>query len=87
MFADDTGHVCHFKNYNKFRCFSEVCDVVNGVKPGRENDVERILVYNIGISIHDISFAAHIYDMMQKSGMLSTLMDVDFKEPTAKFWV
>ena len=87
VFADDTGHVCHFKNYNKFRCFSEVCDVVNGVKPGRENDVERILVYNIGISIHDISFAAHIYDMMQKSGMLSTLMDVDFKEPTAKFWV
>ena len=30
VFADDLGHVHHFKNFEKFRQFAEVCDVVNG---------------------------------------------------------
>ena len=43
VYADDTGHVCHFKNFAKFKYFAEVCDVVNGNAVGRENDNERIL--------------------------------------------
>ena len=87
VFADDTGHVHHFKNFDKFRQFAEVCDVVNGNKPGRMNDKERILVYNIGVSIHDINFAASIYQLMEKKGILESLPDVDMRDPTEKFWV
>lgn len=87
VFADDLGHVHHFKNFDKFRQFAEVCDVVNGDKPGRENDKERILAYNIGVSIHDINFAASIYQLMKERGSLSLLPDVDMRDPTEKFWV
>lgn len=87
VFADDLGHVHHFKNFDKFRQFAEVCDVVNGDNPGRENDEERILAYNIGVSIHDINFAASIYQMMAEKGTLERLPDIDMKDPTEKFWV
>lgn len=87
VFADDLGHVHHFKNFEKFRQFAEVCDVVNGEKPGRESDSERILAYNIGVSIHDIGFAASIYQLMEKQGVLSSLPEIDMKDPTEKFWV
>lgn len=84
VFADDTGHVHHFRNFDKFKCFAEVCDVVNGEKHGRENDAERILAYNIGVSMHDINFAANIYKMVLQSGL--TMPEVDFKDTTEKFW-
>lgn len=87
VFADDVGHVHHFKNFEKFRQFAEICEVVNGTKPGRENDSERILAYNIGISTHDINFAASIYQMMEKEGFLASLPEIDMKEPIEKFWV
>lgn len=87
VFADDLGHVRHFKNFDKFKQFAEVCDVVNGNKPGRENDDERILAYNIGVSIHDIYFAVAIYRMMQERGILDSLTEIDMNDPTEKFWV
>ena len=87
VFADDVGHVSHFKNFEKFKKFAEVYDVVNGYKPGRENDGERIIAYNIGISIHDINFASHIYQMFLDSRGLNELPDVDMKEPLEKFWI
>jgi len=87
VFADDTGHVHHFKNYDKFRKFAEVCDVVNGLVPGRESDDERIIAYNIGVSVHDINYAAAIYKMMEERGLLEDKPDIDLKDPTDKFWV
>ena len=81
ILADDTGHVKHFKNFDKFRYFAEVSDVINGRAPGRENDKERILVYNIGISLHDINFAAHIY------AAISSSVNVDMHTPESKFWL
>ena len=70
------------------RAFAEVKDVVNGKTLGRENDEERILAYNIGISIHDISFAAKIYDLMhQNTELFNAIPDVDMENPTEKFWI
>lgn len=83
VFADDYGHVHHFRNFEKFRSFAEVSDVVNGRVAGRESDDERILAYNIGLSIHDIAFAAHIWEMLDKA----SLADIDMKQPASKFWV
>ncbi len=82
VFADDYGHVKHFRYFDKFKSFAEVCDVVNGIKAGRENDKERILVYNIGIALHDIYFAGQIYNKMENSAT-----EVEFLPPTERFWL
>ena len=88
VFADDTGHVDHFKYFSKFRYFAEVSDVINGRSAGRENDRERILAYNIGLSIHDINFATHIYQMLHDNPeIFKTLTDADMHDPVEKFWI
>ncbi len=82
VFADDTDHVKGFKYFEKFRRFAEVAEVVRGEKAGRESDDERILAYNIGISMHDIFFAKKIYDIcMAESGCIT------LDPPKDKFWV
>lgn len=88
VFADDTGHVQDFKNFSRFKSFAEVCDVVCNRAPGRESDRERILAYNIGVSIHDINYAVHIYHLLlQDQQAFSKLTDSNMKEPVEKFWV
>lgn len=88
VFADDTGHVEHFKNYAKFRHYAEVSDVVNGKSIGRENDKERILAYNIGVAMHDINYAAHIYQMLEQNPKIfDSLIDINIHSPMDKFWV
>lgn len=84
VFADDYGHVKHFRYFDRFRSFAEVCDVVNGKAKGRESDKERILAYNIGLSIHDISYAAHIYELLKDR---TDLPEISLAAPTDKFWI
>ncbi len=81
IFADDTGHVAHFKNFSKFKKFGEVTDVVNGKVAGRETEDERIIAYNIGISLHDVYFALKIYNQFDGGEI------VEMKKPEGKFWV
>ena len=83
VYADDYGHVHHFKNFEKFSYFAEVSDVVNGTAVGRENNRERIIAYNIGVSMHDVNYAAHIYEMLDHV----KLRDVDLRGPAEKFWI
>ena len=88
VFADDTGHVDHFKHFSEFKFFAEISDVMNGNSAGRENEKERILAYNIGVSIHDINYAAHIYQMLkEKPERYNALVDADMHDPTDKFWI
>lgn len=84
IYADDRGHVEGFQHFGDFRSFAEVADVVNGVAPGRENSSERILVYNIGIALHDISFAAHLYQQIQEHGLKHDA--VTLNNLHSKFW-
>lgn len=67
IFADDEGHVKNFKYFKQFRKFGEFSQVLRGELPGRENDQERILSYNIGISLHDVLFATKILDLYHQS--------------------
>lgn len=83
VFVDDIGHVCHFKNFSKFKFCAEVSDVVTNKTEGRTNDKERIIAYNIGIAIHDIYFASKIFQMVDKNNC----SDIDFEEPIQKFWI
>ena len=83
VFADDTDHVKHFKYFNRFKSFAEVSDVINGKASGLENVRERILTYNIGVAIHDVYFAANIYNMLKNKNVAS----IDFGSPKEKFWI
>lgn len=60
IFADDTGHVCHFGNFSKFRYYNEISEVLKGKDPGRHSNSERIISYNIGLALHDIIFADRV---------------------------
>ena len=64
VFADDTDHVRGFANFSRFRKFEELGNVLEGLVPGRENDRERILSYNIGLGLHDAYFAYRIYSLI-----------------------
>ena len=62
--------------------------MVNGRSVGRKNDKERTLAYNVGVSIHDIKYAAHIYQMIsERPGAIEKLTDVNMGDPTEKLQV
>lgn len=82
VFGDDTGHLKHFKYFEQWKNFTEISDVVSGKATGRSNDRERILVYNIGLAIHDIFFAEKIVGLIGSGGP-----GFDFKKPADKFWI
>lgn len=84
VFADDRGHVQNFKYFNKFKSFAEISDVLEGTAKGRENDKERILAYNIGISLHDIYFAEQIYQLAKMQGKGT---ECSLEAPKDKFWI
>lgn len=65
VFGDDTGQISTWKYYSQFRSYDEIHHVLQGKNPGRTSDDERILSYNYGIALHDITFAARIYEQIQ----------------------
>lgn len=64
VFADDTDHVRGFRYFDRFKQFDELSRVLLEDNPGRENDKERILAYNIGLGLHDTLFAYRIYQQL-----------------------
>lgn len=83
VFGDDTGHVQGFRYFSQFKKYDEFSQVLLGNNPGRENDSERIICYNIGLGLHDAVFASHIYDMMADDTYVMTFAQ---DKETAKFW-
>ncbi len=84
VFGDHTEQISHFKYFDKFKSFNEFAKVMKGEVAGRENNTERILVYNIGIALHDIYIANKIYDLCLA---LNASSEFNFKEPLEKFYV
>lgn len=82
VFCDDKAHVSNFGYYNQFKDrLAEMVDVLEGRASGRDNDFQRIIAYNIGISLHDIYCAARIYDRLG-----AQCQEVLLEKPAAKFW-
>lgn len=81
IFGDDTGHIQDFKGFSQFRQYSELTEVLQGLKPGRENADERILSYNIGIAVQDVYFAAKILSI------IGNIQEVGLLPPREKYWV
>ena len=84
VFGDDTGHVQGFKYFSRFKKYDEISQVLLGKNPGRENDSERIISYNVGIGLHDAVYASHIYDIITKDGK-SKYFNQD--KETSKIWL
>ena len=59
--------------------YAETGEVVAGIKPGRDNDSEKIMAINIGLACEDISLSTYIYEKAQKIkiGLELSLMKED----------
>jgi len=64
IFGDDTKQISSFQYFNEFKSFNEFSRVLLGEVPGRENDSERIIAYNIGLGLHDVYFASKIEELI-----------------------
>lgn len=57
VIVDDKNHVKNFKYFNEFKKCIELSEILISKNFGREKKEERILIYNIGISLLDIIFS------------------------------
>ena len=62
IYCDDIGHISGFKYFNEYKYVAELTDVLND-KNFKRNDEDRLLAYNIGISLQDVFFASKIFDV------------------------
>jgi len=85
VIVDDIEHVHSFKYFDKFKEVFELTDVLNKTHAGRINNNERILSYNIGISIHDLLFARKYLDLILLNNIKTDT--IDFIIPDDKIWV
>ena len=81
IYTDDIGHIEHFKNFQSMKCLAEVSSVLKGEISGRENNAERILVYNIGLALHDIYAASQILQLLPYGN------EVMLSGPKEKMWL
>lgn len=84
VFGDVTGQISNFKHFDKFRQFNEFAKVIQKKIKGREYEKERILVYNIGMALHDIFIAHKILEIIEEHSDVSPL---EFKEKLEKFFI
>ncbi len=81
VYGDDYHQVKGFQYFDKFRYFAEVSEVLRGEKKGRETDRERILSYNVGMSLHDVFAASKIYQYFKD------IPDAPLLAPDSKYWL
>ncbi len=82
VFGDDTAHVCGFKFFDQWRDYNEIGEVMAGRDPGRRSDEQRIIDYNYGLALHDVVYAAKIYEILKDKSQ-----EIIIERETAKFWV
>ena len=83
IFVDDIDHVKKYRYFNEFKNkMVRITDVANNKFPGRENDEERILVYNGGIALTDMYWAMKI---VEKIG--DNCPQIPMSYPTERFWI
>ena len=83
MVTDDWDQFIHFVSgrYDLPNTHTELSEVVTGKKPGRENDQERIIDFNIGLAVHDIVMAGRVLELAKKQGVGKKLELIDTSVP------
>lgn len=61
--------------------YTELSDIVTGKKPGRENDQERIIDFNVGLAIHDIVVGTRVLEKAKERGLGTELELMDLSVP------
>lgn len=84
VYGDDYSQVKGFEYFDCFRYFAETSEVLRGEKSGRENPRERILSYNVGMSLHDVYAAARIYRIFCEQGKT---VDMQALSPSDRYWL
>ncbi|NVO89541.1 NAD(P)-binding domain-containing protein [Lactobacillus rhamnosus] len=82
VYCDAIAQIRNFKYFNRFKAVAQMDAVVKGEVPGRQNDQERLTVYNIGTALQDLFFAERLYEMANAHGQAS----FDWHEPQRKAW-
>ncbi len=82
VYGDDTAQIRSFRYFSQFRQYDELHHVLQGSNAGRESDDERILSYNYGLGLHDVCFAARIYERA-----VDTAFSFPFPHQKAKTWL
>lgn len=82
VFGDDTGHVCGFKLFKQWPDYNEIGEVLAGRDPGRRSDEQRIIDYNYGLALHDVVYAAKIFEELKIKSQ-----EIKIERETDKFWV
>ena len=62
VITSDLESIKKFQFYGQMRKLSRLNEVLKGEVKVREKETDRILVYNLGIALYDIYFAAKIYE-------------------------
>jgi ornithine cyclodeaminase/alanine dehydrogenase-like protein (mu-crystallin family) len=83
IYCDDIGHIKNFKYFNQYKNCDEISNIFLSKNKGRVGENERIIVYNIGISLHDVFFASKIYDMVEDTCKHPSL----HSDHLPKFWL
>ena len=83
VFGDDTDHVRGFKYFPQYRDYNEIGEVLAGRDPGRRTDKQRIIDYNYGLGLHDVVFAAKLFERVEGN----SLFEVNIVKETDKYWV
>lgn len=81
VYGDDYDQIRNFKYFKKFKYFAEVSEVLSHKKVGRENKKERILCYNVGMSLHDVYVATQIYKYFYNEKEITPL------HPNSRYWL
>lgn len=83
VFVDDIGHVQGYKYFNEFKDkMTRITEVETAVKTGRDNDEQRIVVYNGGLAIFDMYWAMKV---IEKFG--DKCVDLPMSYPEERFWI
>lgn len=65
VIASDMERIKEFAYYDKFKKLSYKNDILSGKTPVRENPSDRVIVYDLGLSITDLYFAGKFYNLLQ----------------------
>ena len=83
IFVDDLEHVKKYRYYEQFKDrMARITEVANHKTLGRENDEERIIVYNGGIALTDMFWAMKIVEKINNN-----CPQIPMTYPKERFWV
>lgn len=83
VFVDDIGHVQGYRYFEQFKeRMTRITEAETGKATSRDNDDQRIVVYNGGLAIFDMYWAMKI---LEKFG--DSLQDFPMSYPEERFWI